>query len=169
MKDQEVIYLKTEGMEKDRKLRAGENFFAWILLLFSLFVFLQAYFISGFSSISSAGTFPLAASAVMVLSSCLILLKNRRLEKPETRNLRDELAHAAKVVLPYKFLIYTIIVMAYVILLQPLHFLPSSFAFLVISIIYLKGTTVPKALIISTSILVFIYILFQYVFRVVLP
>ena len=156
-------------MDKDRKLRTGENFFAWILLLFSLFVLLQAYFISGFSSISSAGTFPMAASAVMVVSSCLILLKNRRFEKPETRNLRDELAQAAKAVLPYKFLIYTVIVVAYVTLLQPLHFLPSSFAFLVISIIYLKGTTVPKALIISISILVFIYILFQYVFRVVLP
>ena len=156
-------------MEKERKLRAGENFFAWILLLFSLFVLLQAYFISGFSSISSAGTFPMAASAVMVVSSCLILLKNRRLEKPENRNLRGELAQAVKAVLPYKFLIYTVIVVAYVTLLQPLHFLPSSFAFLVISIVYLKGTTVPKALIISISILVFIYILFQYVFRVVLP
>ena len=156
-------------MEKDRKLRAGENCFAWILLLFSLFILVQAYFISGFSSISSAGTFPMAASAVMVVSSCLILFKNRRLEKPDTKNLRDELIQAVKQVLPPIFLIYSVIVIFYAALLQPLHFLPSSFAFLIISIIYLKGTTVPKAIIISTSILVFIYILFQYFFRVVLP
>lgn len=156
-------------MEKDRKLRAGENFFAWILLLFSLFILVQAYFISGFSSISSAGTFPMAASAVMVVSCCLILFKNRRLEKPDTKHLRDELIQAVKEVLPTIFLVYTIIVIVYAALLKPLHFLPSSFLFLIISIIYLKGTTVPRAIIISTSILVFIYILFQYIFRVVLP
>jgi putative tricarboxylic transport membrane protein len=156
-------------MKKDRKLRAGENIFGWILLLFSLYILLQAYFISGFSSISSAGTFPMAASAVMVVSSGLILLNNRRLKKPDTKNIRDELVLTVKTVLPSIFLFYIVIVIVYAALLKPLHFLPSSLAFLIISIIYLKGTTVPKTILISISILVFIYILFQYVFRVVLP
>ena len=156
-------------MRQDRKLRAGENVFGWMLLLFSLFVLFQAYFISGFSSLSSAGTFPMAASAVMVVSSGLILLNNRKLKKPDIKGIRDELVQTVKTVLPNVFLIYTVIVIAYAALLQPIHFLPSSFAFLIISIIYLKGTTVPKAIIISISILVFIYILFQYFFRVVLP
>jgi len=156
-------------MNKDKKLRAGENVFGWLLLLFSLFVLVNAYLISGFSSISSAGMFPMCASAVMVIAMASILLNNRKLKKADTDGLKGELRQAAKLVLPNVFLIYAIIVIVYIILIRPLHFLPSSFAFLLVSMIYLKGSTVLKSLIISTITLGCIYIMFQYLFRVVLP
>jgi putative tricarboxylic transport membrane protein len=156
-------------MKEIRKLRAGENLFAWLMMAFSLFVLVQAYLISGFSSISSAGTFPMGAAAIMVAAMALILLDNRKLKKPDADGLKDELQQAVKQVLPKVFLVYTGVIIGYMILIQPLHFLPSSFAFLLVSMIYLKGSTVIKSLIISTLTLACIYIVFQYFFRVVLP
>lgn len=158
-----------EIMNKNRKLRAGENIFGWLLLFFSLFVLVNAYLISGFSSISSAGMFPMCASAVMVAAIVSILLNNRKLKKADGNGLKDELSRAAKQVLPNVFVVYAIIVIVYIVLIQPLHFLPSSFAFLLISMIYLKGSTALKSLIISTITLACIYFMFQYLFRVVLP
>jgi putative tricarboxylic transport membrane protein len=156
-------------MKEIRKLRAGENLFAWLMMAFSLFVLVQAYLISGFSSISSAGTFPMGAAAIMVVAMALILVTNRKLEKPDADGLKDELQQAVKQVLPKVFLVYTGVIIGYMILIQPLHFLPSSFAFLLVSMIYLKGSTAIKSLIISTLTLACIYIVFQYFFRVVLP
>jgi putative tricarboxylic transport membrane protein len=156
-------------MNKSRKLRAGENFFAWLLLIFSLFVFFQAFGISGFSSISSPGTFPMGAAVVMILSMAIILLNNRRREKPEAESFKEEIRLAAANVLPRIFLLYTAIIIAYMFLIEPLRFLPSSFAFLLVSMIYLKGSRPLKALLIATGTMAGIYVVFQYVFRVVLP
>ncbi len=161
--------LTSNAMKEIRKLRAGENLFAWLMMALSLFVLIQAYLISGFSSISSAGMFPMVAAAIMVVAMALILVNNRKLAKPDADGLKDELRRAAKQVLPKIFLVYTGIIIGYMILIQPLHFLPSSFAFLLVSMIYLKGSTVIKSLIISTLTLACIYIVFQYFFRVVLP
>ena len=156
-------------MESKRKLRAGENVFAWLMLALSGFILVQAYLISGFSSIDSPGTFPMGAAAVMVVSSVLVLLKNQRLTKPDAATLRGELQEAAATVVPKVFLLYSAIIIGYMVLIKPLHFLPSSFAFMLISIIYLKGGKPLKALLISTVMLAFIYLVFQYFFRVVLP
>jgi len=161
--------LTSNAMKEIRKLRAGENLFAWLMMALSLFVLIQAYLISGFSSISSAGMFPMVAAAIMVVAMALILLNNRKLAKPDADGLKDELRQAAKQVLPKVFLVYTGIIIGYMILIQPLHFLPSSFAFLLVSMIYLKGSTVIKSLIISILTLACIYIVFQFFFRVVLP
>ena len=161
--------IDSRAMKDDRQLRAGENAFGCLLLLFSLFVLVQAYLISGFSSLSSAGTFPMGASAVMVVAMIFILLNNRTLKRIHPGSLKNELSQAATAVLPNVFLIYSIIVIVYMILIKPLHFLPSSFAFLLVSMIYLKGGTALKSLLISTITLGFIYMIFQYFFRVVLP
>jgi len=156
-------------MKTSRKLHAGENAFAWGLLAFSLFLLVCAYLISGFASVSSPGTFPMIAAAVMVISLALLLLGNRKAEKPETDGLKDELRQAARQIFTPVFLIYTAIVIAYMLIIQPLHFLPSSFAFLLASMIYLKGSTPVKSLIISAATLGGIYLIFHYLFRVVLP
>ena len=158
-----------EHMKDHRKLRAGENAFSWLMLLLSLFVLAQAFLISGFSSLSSAGTFPMGASALMVLAMIFILLNNLKLKRIVTGGLKHELRQAVTIVLPNVFIIYAIIVIVYMILIKPLHFLPSSFVFLLVSMIYLKGGNALKSLIISTVTLGFIYVIFQYFFRVVLP
>ncbi|HIJ57757.1 MAG TPA: tripartite tricarboxylate transporter TctB family protein, partial [Deltaproteobacteria bacterium] len=127
------------------------------------------YRISGFSSISSPGTFPMIAASVMVLSIVLLMLDNRKMKKPDVVGLADELRRTVKEVLSRVFLIYTAVIIVYMILIEPLHFLPSSFVFLFVSMIYLKGSTFFKSLIISAVSLGGIYFIFQYFFRVVLP
>ncbi|KPJ75822.1 MAG: hypothetical protein AMJ54_13825 [Deltaproteobacteria bacterium SG8_13] len=156
-------------MDQNNKLRAGENFFIWLLMVFSLFVFFQAFRISGFSSISSPGTFPMGAAAVMILSLAIILVNNRRRGKPDADSFKEELRLAARKVMPRIFLVYTAVIVVYMVLIEPLHFLPSSFAFLLTSMIYLKGGRWLKLAIIAIGTMAGIYLIFQYVFRVVLP
>ena len=156
-------------MKTPRKLQAGENLFTWVLLIFSLFVLVCAYLISGFESVSEPGTFPMIASAVMVVSIVMVLLDNRKAEKPEEKGLKNELRQAVKDIFSPVFLIYTGIIIVYMIIIQPLHFLPSSFAFLLGSMIFLKGSTPLKSLLISAGTLGGIYLIFHYLFRVVLP
>ena len=111
----------------------------------------------------------MGASAVMVIAMASTLFNNRKLKKADTDGLKDELRLATSQVLPKVFLVYTLLIIGYVILIKPLHFLPSSFFFLLISMIFLKGSNAFKSLIISTITLGCIYFMFQYLFRVVLP
>ncbi len=111
----------------------------------------------------------MGAAAVMILSVAVILLNNRRREKPDAESFQQELRIAAAKVLPRIFLLYTTIIIAYMILIEPLRFLPSSFAFLLVSMLYLKGSRPLKALLIAFGTMAGIYVIFQYVFRVVLP
>lgn len=139
------------------------------MMAFSLFVLILAYRISGFSAISSPGAFPMAAGLVMVISAGLALLGHRKLEKPDAKNFADEMKLAVKQVFPKEFVIYTGIIFTYMIVLQPLHFLPSSFVFMVVSMMVLRGSSFVKSLLISAGTLVCIYVIFQYFFRVVMP
>jgi putative tricarboxylic transport membrane protein len=55
-------------MKGGRPRLPGEAGFGILLLAFSLLAFREAFDISGLSSISSAGTFPMAAAAAMAAS-----------------------------------------------------------------------------------------------------
>ena len=156
-------------MKETRQLRPGENFFAYLMLAFSLFVFYEAYKISGITSIASPGTIPMGAALVMVVSMIAHLIDNRRQKKPDLPGLRAELAQASKETFPGVFLLYIVIVIAYVALIQPVHFMPSSFIFFLVSLLCLKGAGIKKSLIISVGMLAAIYIIFHYIFRVMLP
>ncbi len=156
-------------MKERRTLQLGETAFTWLMLVFSILVLVQAYRISRFSSVSSPGMFPMLAAAAMVISLILLLLDNRQAEKPDAHDLNDELWRAAKDIFRPEILVYSGIIVLYMIFIEPLHFLPSSFLFLTGSIIYLKGSTPVKALLISAGTLGGIYLIFRTLFRVILP
>jgi putative tricarboxylic transport membrane protein len=156
-------------MKETRQLRAGENLFAVLMLVFSLFVLVGAYKISGFSSVSSPGTVPMGAAAVMVIAMVMQLVSNRKQKKPDFPGFKAELAHTARDAFSRTFIIYLFIVVIYVVLIKPLHFMPSSFLFLLASIVILRGASTKKAVIISVCMLAAIYFIFHYVFRVFLP
>ena len=66
-------------MQNDtQERRPGELVFNAVLLIFSLFMFWHAYRIAGFSSLSSAGAFPMAMSALMAVTSSTVLLRTWR-------------------------------------------------------------------------------------------
>lgn len=156
-------------VKKKRRLRPGENVFTWMMMALSLFILIMAYRISGFSSISSPGAFPMGAGLVMVVSAGLLLLGNRKLKKPDVESFADEMKVVAKTVFPREFLIYIVIIIGYMIIIEPIHFLPSSFIFMVVSMITLRGSGLVKSLFISAGTLAAIYLVFQFFFRVVMP
>lgn len=156
-------------MIKIRRLHTGENSFVWLLLIFSIITMVLAYQISGFAR-CAPGTVPFAASAVMVLTMILVLVENRKLRKPrKTSGLTDDFKKAINRQLPRLIVLYILIIFAYTLAINPLHFFPSSFIFLFISTVYFKGTTWKRALLITSGALVAIHLIFQFVFQVTLP
>jgi hypothetical protein len=150
------------------KLRAGEFHFNVIILCLSVIVCVLAYQISGLK-LSAPGTFPLASSAVMVLAMLSVLWGDRKKQRENQEGFRNEIRQAIKEVLTRNFVVYTLIAVAYICTIELLHFIPSSFLFISISIVYLKGSSPLKALLISAVTLAFIYIVFLYFFKVLLP
>lgn len=155
-------------MKKIRKLRTGENFFVWFLLLFSCTTLFFAYRISGLK-LCAPGTMPVAASTVMVITLVLVLLENRKAKKPDTDGIGHELKRAVNRMLPMQVVVYIFIMFAYMLAIKPLHFFPSSFVFLLVSTIYLRGTTWKKSIFITGGALLAVYLIFQFVFQVTLP
>lgn len=156
------------SQSKISKLRAGEFHFNLTICCLSFIVLVLAYQISGLK-ISAAGTFPLASSAVMVISMATVLWGDRKKERAIKESFNSEIRQAIREVLTKDFTVYTLIATAYICSIEPLHFIPSSFLFLTVSMIYLKGSKPVKAIIISSIILAFIYVVFLYFFKVLLP
>lgn len=154
----------------NRQLLPGEKAFGYVLLLFSLFLFYHSYKIAGFSSISSAGGWPMAATAMMVLCSVIIIIRNFRMPPVEAKNVLHELRRFGKEILPpHPLLGYVTIILAYMLALEPLGFNISSFLFLFVSFWYLHRKGLLLALALSLGSVVAIYVTFQVIFRVILP
>ncbi len=156
------------AQRKPELLKAGETCFDLIILAVSIFLLIIAYRISGFA-ISAPGTFPLASTTVMVVSMVFVLWGNRKKEKENKEGFFCECRQAMREVFTRDFVVYTIMAIIYVALIMPFHFLPTSFVFLVLSIIYLKGSSPFKAVLISAVTLGNIYLVFLYFFKVMLP
>ncbi|GGX99500.1 hypothetical protein GCM10007160_29010 [Litchfieldella qijiaojingensis] len=155
--------------KKPERLQAGERAFDWLLLLFSGAVFYQAYQITGFSSINSAGAFPIGLSLIMIASSIAVLVNHRRKEKPNTRGPLDELTSFLRQHFPINVLVFCALAVAYLAAIQPFSFFVSTFAFLALTFIYLRQGKIVSSLIISAVAIAVIYVLFTLVFRVYLP
>ena len=71
------------------------------------------------------------------------------------------------IVFPKTVAVYTGILVLYILFLYPLHFWVSSYLFLLGSFVFLRGAKPFQALFIAAGLLVVIYFLFQYLFRVI--
>lgn len=149
-------------MQTPRTKRPGEDIFGLAVLVVSILLLWQSYNISGFSALSSPGAFPMAASAVMVLASLLIVRDNvRRNRSGEGRDRTP--------VMNLTGLIFAAMIFAYGVLLEPLGFLLSSFLFLLAGMKLLYRDNILKTLGIVVLALTIIYIVFRLVFQVILP
>lgn len=149
-----------------RARRPGEIAFGYVLLLFGLFVFWQAYAISGFESVSSAGVFPMGAGAVMVLSALAVIARNHR--RPPAAP-EPALAAFRREILPNRIVVFMAILVAYTVALDAAGFVIASVLFLLVSILYLQRSGLVLALIVSIGSIAVIYVLFRVIFTVVLP
>jgi len=151
-------------MENQKTRRPGEVLFNAALFGLSLFMFWQAYGISGFSSLSSAGAFPLAMSGIMIVTVTGILLRSMKSSAPQ-----GGFAAFRREVLPPVVLIFSLFILAYSMAMKSLGFLLASFIFLLASIWFLERGRFSRALLLSVVSIVGVYIVFRLIFQVVLP
>lgn len=142
--------------------RPGERTFCFSLVVFSVYLFWQAYGIAGFSSLSSPGAFPIATSAAMVIAACVVFVNTLKL--PAAEGVRF-FYHCFPPIVG----IVMALILIFAIMLESLGFILSSFFFLFIGIQFLHRRSVLTTLTISVFSLVVVYIIFRLFFQVVLP
>ncbi|MCB2100731.1 MAG: tripartite tricarboxylate transporter TctB family protein [Rhodobacterales bacterium] len=156
-------------MQTPRKKRPGEGTFGILALVLSLGFAWQSYEIAGFSALSSPGAFPMAASAIMVVASLIIVLKNRRLPTLAEGGFGAAARAFWRSVSPPVVLAFIAFILVYSALLDGLGFLPSSFLFLLAAIHYLHRGSARFSFIVALLSLAAVYAVFRLIFTVVLP
>lgn len=148
--------------------RPGERAFSVALLAFSLAAFWQAFDISGFQGLSTAGMFPMLASGTMVVASALFTAK--AMAGPGgTGSLRTRLAHFQAATLPHRHVLMIALILAYVLVMPWLGFVVASALFLFASMQLLWRRKPLITLAVTVLALVVIHFIFRVVFQVVLP
>ncbi len=147
----------------------GEFVFTLVMLVFGLTALWLAWRISGFASWSSPGVMPMIATAAMCASALVFLRNTLRMHGPEIpadSTLARQFFHR---VLPLPIVMFTVLIVAYMLALEPLGFIASSYVFLVASMFVLGDRRILFTLVVSAVSLVAIYLVFQTAFSVVLP
>lgn len=156
-------------MNKTEHMLVGERTFSVLLIALSLGIFYLAYQIAGFSSINSAGAFPLGVSLVMVISALIILLDTYKKKHALCEGWGDACAQFIRQHFPRRTLIFAALAIAYLAAIQWISFYLSTFLFLVLSMVYLRNGRIVGAVLSSAALLLIIYLLFTLAFSVYLP
>lgn len=147
------------------KLLVGELCFAWLLLALAGGVAMLAYRIAGFSGISSPGAFPLG----IMLSAGCILVGALRKQSADACDWLDATRQFCRQHFPRRILVFTALAVAYLASIQWASFYVSTFVFLLLSVLYLRGGRPLIALLTSALSVGLIYLLFSLAFSVYLP
>jgi putative tricarboxylic transport membrane protein len=156
-------------MAASRPRVPGELVFTLAMLVFGLTALWQAWRISGFSSWSSPGVMPMIAAAAMSGSALVFLRNTLSMPSPEISpgsTLSRQFAHK---VLPLPIVLFTVLIVAYMVALEPLGFIISSFIFLAAAMFVLGSRRILFTIVVSALSLAAIYLVFQTAFSVVLP
>ncbi len=147
----------------------GELGFCQVLLLFSLTALYFSYQISGFSSWSSAGSLPLGTSFIMTLCALSFLFRELAKPAPQAEHGENLLQGFFEKVFPMRHFVFILILVAYMLLLEPLGFIASSFFYLVASSLALGERRYVHMIVSNVLSLAVVYLVFQTAFSVVLP
>ena len=153
------------AMEENTERKPGERILTWFLLALSLFVLVNAWRMPH-ETLSSSGAFPFFIGSVMILSVLRVLWKEWKVFA--SWKWGEERSLIQPFVLPKEVLAYIGVLVVYIVVTVSLGFWVSSYLFLVGSFLLLKGTRLIKALIIGVVMLAVIWLLFQYIFRIIL-
>jgi putative tricarboxylic transport membrane protein len=147
----------------------GELGFALAMLLFGLTALWLSYRISGFSSWSSAGSVPLGTSFFLSASAVMIVI--RTLNKPPLQVSADNSVTRQfyEKIFPMRHILFTAVIVLYMILLEPLGFITSSFLYLLASSLVLGERRYMHMVVVNVLSLAVVYLVFQTAFSVVLP
>jgi putative tricarboxylic transport membrane protein len=156
-------------MSTPRTRLPGELVFSCLMLLLSGFLLWAAFDISGFQSYTSAGSYPMAAAAAMLVCSLVVIAQTAR-AAPEPRHEGESGARAfGRRIAPPVVVSASLAIAAYMLTLEWLGFGVSSYLFLVVTMRLLGSTRWRTNLLVSALVLGAIYLVFQTAFSVVLP
>ncbi|MGN0157519.1 MAG: tripartite tricarboxylate transporter TctB family protein [Brotaphodocola sp.] len=156
---------------KPRQMIKGEMACAYTLLVVSLLAFAAALllFLEN-PGVATQGTFPLAASSVMVLSSLVMVGEMKCLspsfaeEEKENRFMKT-----LRFLFPDKMAPVMLLIVVYAVMLPYVGFMIATAAFLFLIMMLLKAGKWSHCVLISAGIVAGIMIIFQFIFHVVLP
>jgi len=157
---------------KPRKLYPGELAFIIFLGIISILAFiLSLQMFLKKPSLSGQGAFPLLTTSVMLLMELLMLWEMRKCERAAEKgtSLSGKLTEVVHTLFPGKIPLIMAYVLIYAILLPIVGFIPATYVFLWGSMVTLNRSKILQSLLISGGVLVFIYVVFQFIFKVILP
>ena len=146
----------------------GELTFLLLSVAFSSFMLWASYNISRFESVSSAGVFPMLCAAVLVVTGLMGLLKSAKGQvvlQPGESLTQQFVRRMA----PLQLVLFTVLIVAYMLLLEVLGFIVASYLFLLLSMQVLGSKRFGLNLVVSAVVLAAIFVVFQTAFSVVLP
>lgn len=149
-------------MRHPEKRKPGEMAFAIFLALASLYLFYNAFGISGFTALSGAGAIPMATTFAMGVAAIITLWRTARLPVDPAMTFKSD-------ILPIRVAVIAAFLILYAIALKPIGFLPTSAVFLIASIKYLGRRSWMFSIGIGLFSLFAIYLVFRIVFTVLMP
>ena len=146
----------------------GELTFMALIVLFSAFMLWTAYGISRFDSISSPGAFPMVCALTMLVTGGMSLVKTAK-AKLQLDNGETWLQQLVRKLVPLQLVLFTVLIVAYALLIEVLGFLVASYLFLALSMSLLGSKRIGLNLLVSLVVLASIFVVFRTAFSVVLP
>ncbi len=156
----------------DKKTKPGEKGFPILLLLLGIFVtkesaemYRQAPQLQGY------GTVPLICGILLIVLSVFVILNNFRLESEiKEQPVKEKAQNVIQHLFSKDVLVMLALIVAYCLLLNfGLPFIVSSPIFLWVSMTYLRRGDYIKNIVFTAIIMVFVIVVFNVAFHVVLP
>lgn len=157
---------------KLRKLEKGEISILLAFTIVGIVVFaLSLKMFQKDPTPSSQGAFPLLLGVLMLISSGFMLFDLRRFDSAYAAGEKAlaKITDTLKFIFPNKILFAILLILLYSIGLTKIGFVASTFIYLFLSMVLLKSGQYMKILLISSGIVVSILVIFQYIFKVILP
>ena len=156
-------------MHIERRRQPGEIIFILLLLAFSIFLLYHAWQISGFESYTSAGAYPMVTTGVMIASGLVALFQSLKTPREPGQSGESLGRQFRRVVTPTLILVFSVVCIAYMLLLEKLGFIVTSYLFLNVTMWILGSRKILLNLAVGAASLAFIYLVFQTIFSVTLP
>ncbi len=147
----------------------GETVFSVLMLMLSAFLLWAAVDISGFKSYTSAGSYPMAAAATMLGCSLVVVAQTARAQAEPAAPGESPWRAFVRRIAPPVIVSTSLAIAAYMLTLEWLGFVVSSYAFLVVTMRLLGSARWGLNLVVSALVLGAIHLVFQTAFSVVLP
>ncbi|MDD4726005.1 MAG: tripartite tricarboxylate transporter TctB family protein [Tissierellia bacterium] len=157
---------------KKRGLEKGEVTFLLVNVLLGIILFILSIQIyKKDTTLSSQGAFPFILSILMMVMSALMIVELKKYDKVDISEkkalvkIREIIAY----IFPGKIFPIMTLIVIYAVVLPRVGFTISTFFFLSLSLITFHPRDIVKSLLISAGVVGVILVIFQYIFKVMLP